>query len=250
MPRARVLLRATVLAMLCGSAMAALAQEATQALHAPGILAVPAQIAVDGQATVQTLPDRIRVALGVETVDGDLAQSKRQNAAIVVAAMTALKQMGIAEDAIAIDGASVMPRYRDPARRQGLVTYVTRNAFTVTVAQASQVEPVVAAALQAGVNYVHAVEYGSSALAEHQDAAREQALLAAREKAARMAATLGQKLGAPLRIEEGAVHWQFHGGERYAWGAAPEAAAADDSPDLLGKITVHAKVRVVFALQD
>ena len=114
--------------------------------------------------------------------------------------------------------------------------------------------------LTAGANYVHGIDFRTTELRKHRDAARALALVAAREKAEAMAATLNVPLGAPQNIQEGYSGWwspytswwgQRSGGMmtqnsvQYSDG---RGAASEDalSP---GQISVSANVSVTFELR-
>lgn len=202
-------------------------------------------IRVHGEGVVVTRPDEIVISLGVETVYDQIESTKRQNAAIVVAAISGIKRNGIEDDAIRIDQLNIEPRYRDPAQRQGIVSYIGRNAFSVTVDHPAKVEPVVSAALQAGVNYLHGIDYRSSALAEHQAEARQLALQAARDKANGMASALERRAGRAVEILESTGSWSHAAGSR-GWGAVGQ----EPGNASLGEIAVRASVTVTFELLD
>ena len=53
-----------------------------------------------------------------------------------------------------------------------------------------------------GVNYIHGIDFQTTEFKKYREQARELALKAAKEKADKMAAVLGQSVGAPIQINE------------------------------------------------
>ncbi len=63
-------------------------------------------------------------------------------------------------------------------------------------------EELVTKVLQAGVNYVHGIDFQTTEFKKYREQARNLALRAAKEKAEMMAGVLGQSAGAPIQINE------------------------------------------------
>jgi uncharacterized protein YggE len=116
--------------------------------------------------------------------------------------------------------------------------------------------------LQAGVNYIHGVDFQTTELRKYRDQARELALKAAQEKAEMMAATLGQKIGKPLQINEvtiGAPWWYSSSWWGYGRQTGMTQNVTQNAGDnqgetsdtiALGKISIRANVTVTFELQE
>ena len=96
----------------------------------------------------------------------------------------------------------------------------------------------------------------------HREHARELALLAAREKAEKMSAVLGQKVGAPLQIiDNGSPWWHYSSWSGWGYGRSggmtqnvaqniPGGGGEPSDTVALGKIGIRANVQVVFALKE
>ncbi len=125
------------------------------------------------------------------------------------------------------------------------------------------VEELVTQLLQAWVNYLHGIDFQTVDFKRYREQARELALLAAKEKAEKMAAVLGQTIGSPLSIQESysSQPWAYNSSwSGWGWGQASammqnviqdnrEPVREDSEPSALGKISIRAAVGVTFKLK-
>ncbi len=219
------------------------------------------QITVSGEAVVNVVPDRIIVTMGIETWDRDIENARESNNDILRDAIDAMRREGVDENDIQTDHLSIEPRYRDGYRKENFIGYFVRNTIAVTLRKAERVEAVVARVLEAGVNYIHGIDFQTSEYKQHREKARELALLAAREKAGKMSAVLGARLGNPLRIDEAysgspVTYWNSWGHGR-ASGMSQNVMqniaggeAGIQESIALGKIAIRARVNVTFVFSQ
>jgi uncharacterized protein len=216
-------------------------------------------ISVNGEASVNVVPDRIVVRFGIETSDMDMQLAKRKNNGILKAALVAVRALGVADRDLQTDFLQVEPRYQEYGNREFL-GYFVRVSFVVTLRDPAKVEELTSAALAAGVTHVHGIDYQTSAYKEHRTRARELALKAAQEKATLMAAALGRGIGPALQIGEGyGGGWWYNSGWSYGRGgqmsqnvvqeAGPPAGAESTDTFALGTISIRASVTVTFELK-
>jgi len=221
------------------------------------------KITVQGEAVVYVKPDKILLCFGIETWDKqDILAAKQKNTEIFQKALAVLKQMGLPDKDIQTDYLSVEPRYRDGYRREEFLGYFVRNTFVVTLRDPEKVEELITRMLQAGVQYIHGVDFQTTEFKKYREQARALALQAAKEKAEKMAGVLGQSVGPPLAIQEGHSPWYYAGWS--GWGlsrAQPmaqnvlqeiPASAGEGEPETiaLGKIAIRASVSVTFQLKN
>jgi uncharacterized protein len=221
--------------------------------------AVPARtISVSGSAEVRVAPDEVILSVGVETDSKDIAVARSENDARVKAINQAAQAQGVTPDHVKTDFLDLQPRYRDYATRETFLGYFARRSLVITIRDVSTFESVLSAVLSAGANYIHGVDFRTTQLRRHRDAARRAALIAAREKAEAMAATFNVALGDPISIQEGYSGWyspysswwgQRYGGQM-AQNVVQESGARGGIDDALvpGQISVTATVNVSFAL--
>ncbi len=217
------------------------------------------RISVTGEAVVNVVPDKVLLTFGVETWDKDIEQAKRMNTDIQKRARAAFGKIGIREKDIQTDQLTIEPRWDDNPRRE-FIGYFVRTTLEVTAATPPQAEELIPAALDAGVNYVHGMEFQNTEFKKHRERARELALKAAREKAEKMASALGASIGEPLLINEGGSPWGYSSGWGYGrrgggmtqnvvqdMGGSAYSSGGDSIA--LGKIGIRATVSVTFELR-
>jgi uncharacterized protein YggE len=222
-----------------------------------------ARITVNGEAVVLVKPDKIIISLGIETWDADIILAKQKNNNILKKAIAAVKDLGVPEKDIQTDYLSIDPRYKDDYDQQELTGYFVRNILTVTLTETAKVEELITRVLQAGVNHIHGVDFQTSEFKKYREQAREMALQAAREKAEKMAAVLGQAIGAVVEINEGysGSGWGYYSSWS-GWGYGRDSGMSQNALQeiqssgneisdtiALGKISIRANVSVVFELK-
>jgi uncharacterized protein YggE len=220
----------------------------------------PGLITVTGDADVKVVPDEVILTLGVETWDENLSVAKRQNDARVKAVLALAKNYGIESKYIQTDHISIEPRYHDNYERDRLIGYFVRKTIVITLKDLDKFEDLLTSALEAGVNYVHGIQFRTTELRKHRDQARALAIKAAQEKATALAGELGQRVGQPRTIrEDHAGWWSWYNawwGSRWSGGMAQNViqevgggSFATEDSIAPGQITVNARVTVSFALE-
>ena len=220
----------------------------------------PRAITVSGEAVVKVEPDTVILTFGVETWDKDIMRAKEMNQEIVKKTFAVLKEGGVAENQIQTDYLSIQPRFKNDYARENFLGYAVTNNVAVTVTDPQTIEDLLTKILQAGITSIHGIEFQTSEFKAHRERARELALLAAKEKAEKMAAALGQTLGRPLTIQEVRNDWWFgwRSSSRYSGMSQNVIQNAPSSPEsegeleaiALGKISIRANVSVTFELSD
>lgn len=220
-------------------------------------------ISVSGEATVYVVPDIIKVRFGIETDSMALAESQAENREILARAMSAFRKIGLTDDEVQTDFLSVEPRYTTRNSEPVFLGYFSRNGFVVTVKDKATLEQVIDAALAAGVNYLHGVDFYTSELRKYRDQARQMAITAAREKAEALCTALGARLGPPSNINENGGYnrwWYYSSGTTWnrdydnnyrsqnAMAVAPSGPDGSPGEIQVGKIAVQASVNVNFNL--
>jgi uncharacterized protein len=228
----------------------------------PAASQAPRTVTVTGEAEVRVVPDEVILTLGVETWDKDLGRAKQQNDRIVAAVLALAGQHGVPAEHVQTDYVSIDPRYKDGYyEERDFVGYFVRKNVVVTLRDLAEFEPLLSDALEAGVNYVHGVEFRTTELRQHRDEARALAIQAAQEKAMALAGALDQDVSQPLTIQEEQAGWwsSYNAWWGSSWGAGMTqnviqelggASALADSTVAPGQIKVNARVSVTFELGD
>jgi uncharacterized protein YggE len=214
-------------------------------------------ITVNGTAEVKVPPNEVILTIGVETDSLDVVKARGENDLRVKAIAEAARSHAVAAEHVRTDFLDIQPRYNDSGRRQFL-GFFARRSLVITLRDVSKFEPLLSSVLTAGANYVHGIDFRTTDVRKHRDAARAMALTAAREKAGAMAATLNVSLGAPANIQEGhsgwwspySSWWGTRGGMMAQQNAIQIPGGRDGSDDVLvpGLISVSANVSVTFDL--
>jgi uncharacterized protein YggE len=222
------------------------------------------RIAVNGEAVVNVTPDKIVINFGIETWDNDISMAKQKNNDILKKAAAAMQDCEIEENNIQTDHLSIEPRWDDAYRRDNFLGYFVRNTVVVTLSNTAAVEELVTKVLQAGVNYIHGIDFQTTEFKKYREQARELALTAAKEKAVKMAGVLGQSIGAPIQINEAysGSPWCYYSSWS-GWGYGRNQGMAQNmiqnvqggSGEIsdtiaLGKISIRANVSVTFELKQ
>jgi uncharacterized protein YggE len=180
-----------------------------------GVLASPAAaqspagptITVDGQAEIKVVPDEVLLTLGVETNALDIAAATKENEQRIAAIVAAAQTAGVPREHVRTEYLQIEPRWRELSDRRVFLGYFARRSLSITLRDLSAFEGLLSSTLTAGANYIHGVEFRTTQLRKHRDEARRLAIVAAREKAEALAAALGQRIGAAVRIQEGSSGW-------------------------------------------
>lgn len=216
-------------------------------------------ISVSGNAEVLVIPDEVILTLGVETWDKNLESAKAANDQIVKKVLKIATEAGVDPKYVQTDYINIEPRYDDYAQRQFL-GYFVRKTVAIRLKDVSKFETLLSQLLEAGVNYVHGVEFRTSELRKHRDQARSLALKAAQEKAAAMAQDMGQQIGQPLSIREDWNQWWYPYNSWWGYGSpggmsqnviqnAGGTLPSSEGGLALGQISVSASVSVEFELK-
>jgi hypothetical protein len=217
-------------------------------------------VQVTGAATINVVPDRALIQLGVQSNGATPSAVQSANAAAIQKVLKALQAQGVAGKDIATDLYVIEPVYEDYDSLY-IKGYRINNVVAVTLRDVKMTGPVLVAALEAGANQVVNVEFYTSELRTYRDQARELAMKAANEKAHALAAAASAQADCVLSITENT--WSYYNGWWYgrslnnwaqnvvqnaAAGAGSSGAASDD-PISLGQISVKAEVGVTFGLK-
>lgn len=157
---------------------------------------LPATIAVSGMGETQVVPDRARLAIGVQTQAPTAADASTRNARLQSAVIETLRGLGIPAEQIATSGYNVFPeqQYDQPTRRSRIVGYNVQNTVTVELRQIAQVGPALDAVLAKGANLVSSLAFYSSQAESARRRALQNAVERARADAEAMAAAAGGHL--------------------------------------------------------
>jgi uncharacterized protein YggE len=216
----------------------------------------PHTVTVTGESEVQVTPDIVVITLGVQTSNKDVMVAKAENDRKVKAIIETVRKAGLAAKDVQTDYVHLQPTYEGNGTLTG---YNVQRSVVATLRDMSRFEDLLTAVLKVGANFIHGVDFQTTQLRKHRDAARALAITAAREKAVALAGSLAQKVGKPLTIrEDHAGWWSYYDrwwGTRYGHGmsqnvvqVAQDGGSAPEGPFAPGTIRVKASVTTTFEL--
>lgn len=206
-------------------------------------------ITVQGEAELHVAPDLATIRLGIEAQEetAEAAQQRVNRAGNAI--QEALRNAGVAAEAIRTTGLSLSPVYSHPGQRGGesrLTGYRAQNVVRIRLHDVERVGPVLDAGLAAGANRVDGIDFSLEDDAELRRQALTQAVATARAKAMTIAEAMGVTLASVHSVQEGGVSvMPFH-----APMARMEMMAADQAstPVAAGQVSVSAQVTVQYRI--
>jgi uncharacterized protein len=221
--------------------------------------AEPPLVSTTGTAEIKVVPDLADLYFEVEVRNADLGTARKQQAERTAKVLAALRASGIEEKDLQAADISIAPNYtenrRDSAETARVRFFSVSQGISIKLRDVKQVPDTIATAVAAGVTEVRNVALGTSELRKHRDAARANAIKAAKEKAIALAGELGAKVGRPYRITEGSDPWRGYGS--ISNNVQVQANAIDDvlfgtggsATFAPGTISISANVSVSFVIE-
>jgi uncharacterized protein YggE len=236
------------LALITGSTVTARAQVVT-------VLPTPPTISVSGSAEVRVPPDEVLLTLGIETRHRNIDDAKNMNDQRMAALLRFLKDAGIEPKDVQTDYVAIRAEYQRDRPEVTDLYFVQRNVG-LRLRKVADFEKVLTGSLKSGVNQVHGIDFTTTELRKHRDAARQLAIRAAREKANDLAKELEVKVGKVLSISENTWggYWNPRGYNNMSQNVMQNAIAAEPAGDpesglSVGQISITATVQVSFQLE-
>lgn len=216
----------------------------------PGVAHAAARtITVAGSAEILTAPDLFEISAGFEVQTANLGEARDESKRRAARLLAVAERRQLPACDVQTHQLSLQPRYdNNYGEHRKLIGYEATRSLTLVLHDVEQVEAVLFELVEAGANRIDRVEFRSSKLTEKRAEARVLAVEAAREKAEAMAAALGQKLGEPLRVDEGSAP-SWHAPMNLNYMVSNETVAQVSETVASGKIQVQAAVSVMFRLQ-
>ena len=202
-------------------------------------------LTVQGRGEVRVVPDQATVRLGMTRQRPRAQEAQADVNKTVTAILTAIKQLGIPENAVQTSQLTLQPTYAQgtPGGTPKINGYQASNTVTVRIDRLDQTGPVVDAGLGAGANTVEGISFGLKDDSAARDRALQMAAKDAERKAGAIVKALGIRIIEVLEIQEGGrgpEPVQFFG---RAAAMAAESAATPVAP---GELTVSASVTIRY----
>jgi uncharacterized protein YggE len=199
----RLVIRAAAFALALAAVPAA-AQNAALDLNRGETL-----LEVNATGTVPSRPDLMAFDAGIVSTGRTAREATDANSALAQRLIEALRAAGIAPRDMQTSALRVSPRFERTDRRNGedeldsrIIGYVARNTLTVRVRDLRRASAILDSLIAAGANEIHGPRFSLADDRPARRAAREAAIVAAREQAETYAGALGMRVARVLRVSE------------------------------------------------
>ena len=210
-------------------------------------------ISVSGEGVLRVEPDQATARFGVVTQAENPDSARLQNAEAARRAMNAVRDLGIADRKLRLETLRLQPahQYNPETRQYEEKGYEAVREVVVEVDSLDLLPTLIAEVVEKGANRLQGVEYGLQDRRATRDAALQEAVRDAREKARLMAGTLGLELGQVVQIAEQSFNFPRPMMRMEMQEAAVSKTAAAPVPEAYaaGEMEVNASVQVVFLLE-
>lgn len=220
-------------------------------------------ISVSGTGEVYAKPDLAMIDISVITEKKTVDEAVSENATKMNAVISAVKGLGVEEKDIKTTTFSVNPRYEylkegataviEPAiyssvSRRTLVGYEVSQKIEVKIRDLSKVGAITEAATSAGANDTGNLYFTIENRDQFENAAKEEAIKKAKEKADSLSAQLGVKLGRIINFYENSYYPVEKSMDAAGLGGASSIAPA--VPDIqTGENKITANVTIVYEIE-
>ena len=218
------------------------------AAFAAGILDQP-HVAVYGTAEIKVAPNEMDWRLTVRNEDKELPATAQRHAEIVNKVVKLLNSMNIEKDSLQTSRMQFGENWEYLTNRRTRSGFFASTDISFKITDLNLYEKLWFGLAQIKEVSIQNVEYGHSDRIRLQNESRQKALLAAREKAAALARTLGSQIGEALKIEESAPQFGPVPFARMTANVALAEGAGTPAQILApGQITISTQVHAVFRL--
>ncbi len=209
-------------------------------------------VSATGTGRATGTPDVAVLNMGVQTQASTVQEANTQAQDAMDSLMSTLRSNGVEEDDIQTQYFNISPQYGSsfaPDRQPQIIGYQVSNSVNVKVRNIDDVSKVIDSSVSAVGDplQVNGISLSIDDPTELQDAARENAVSVAKEKAQKLAQLAGVGLGDPVFVSEDSA---FTSPPSPAYDARLlEAQAAGSTPISPGELEVQVTVRLVYAIQ-
>ncbi len=161
-------------------------------------------VTVTGHAVTSQAPDMATIHVGVVSQAGTATEAREQNAAAMEQLRSGLQRAGVAAGDMSTSYFAIQPVYDYGAggREPRISGFQAEQMLQIKTKQVDQVGALIDAAVAAGANRVHGVEFSLSDPTALRNRLFDSAVNDARQKAELLAKTAGLQVARVLTIEE------------------------------------------------
>lgn len=210
-------------------------------------------VTVSSKASVYAVPDRAELRFGIKTLSQTAVEAQKENSKNVDAVVKVLKQNGIDEKDIQTAMYDVTPQYDwNTGDGDKIIGYNVTTTLVVKNVKIDDAGKLITACTGAGANEFNGVDYSCTKYDDLYGEALQNAVTASKEKAEKLAAAAGRKLGDVTMIAEGYQDMTYANSSAKTFAAADMNAggAVEESAALMpGQAEISATVTVTYKLK-
>lgn len=160
---------------------------------------------VTGESKIATIPDKAEVSLGITINEPTVKQAQDKANAVINAITEELTKLGVEKKDIKTDSYTLYPQYDYQAGGQKITGYNVSAMVNVSLSDFARLNQAVDLATKAGANQISGISFTLSdeKRKEVENEARQKAIDDAKDKAQKLAAISGMRLGRIINVTEG-----------------------------------------------
>lgn len=158
---------------------------------------------VDGEGTAPVKPDVALVNMGFVVQDTSVVNGQKRANEVINKTTEALKSLGIKDSDIKTTSYNIYPNYNYISGKQSLSGYTINIELSLKVRNFDSLNRAIDTATQTGINQIGSVTFDVENKDGGLNIARQEAVKKAKDKAQRLAALAGIKLGKIINVHEG-----------------------------------------------
>lgn len=205
----------------------------------------PRTMSISGTGVINVMTDQATVILGVYTQDKTAGTAIDENAALMTAVISSLKQLGFTDDDMKTTSYGVTPTYNWEIN--AVVGYQVTNMIELKIKDLKKVGPAIDAAAAAGANRVDSISFGISD--ETAQAMKLQAYTAAINDAKAKSDVITSGLGVKVAGIQSISESSYYPYIAYRSDAAYESSGKASTPVLKGNLSVTVTLNIVYLIE-
>jgi uncharacterized protein YggE len=197
-------------------------------------------------------PDEVKFDVTLQAFNKELKPAKTIVDERLKGLINLARKHGVFESDTQTDYVKVEPRFRGNDDSKAFLGYWVRKDLVFTLRDVTRAEGLLSELLDYGVWRINSISFQTSQMRKYRDQARALAMKAAQEKAAALAAAVGQKIGKAITIEEDVPSRSGYPPPNYSANSVSidrDNSTSSEGTLALGLIKVSARVTVKFELQ-
>jgi len=214
--------------------------------------ALPRAITVVGEGKVKIKPDIATVNIGVETVSATVKEATTQASQTMEAVMAALRAAGVDAKDMQTSGYSIWAdrNYGPEGNSTETVRYRVNNNLQITIRDLDKVGVVIDAAIEAGANAIHGIQFSLAEPSAVEAEARAKAIENARAKAAELAELSGVQVGQVISVSEVVGQGGGYLNSNFAYLESAKMGMGGGADTITpGELELSMRLQVVYAIQ-